>query len=509
MTTHDGISHKRVAKNTLWNVVGYVAPLLVVLVALPPTIAGLGVERYGILAIVLVVHDYLGYLDFGLGRAATREIAAAVADPDRRADARTIFVTSLILHLALGTALALAAWALVPPLAGLLLPHGSVLLAEARGALMVSVLFGPTLLLLTSARGALEALQRFDLVNLVRIPSNVLTYLVPLAGALAGYSLARIVLLMVAVRLVTAVIYVLMNFGQLPAGKRARFDMAMGRPIVSLGGWIMAANLAGMVLVSGNRPIIGAVASVAALTYYAVAQDVVSRLWILPASVCSALFPMFTVASDTQQERVGRLFADGSVYLLVLLTPPVLVVMLFGHDLLALWMDPAFADRSASVFTILIIGVAADGVARVPLTLLQARDRAHLVARVRLWLVPAFLVATVWAMERWSIIGAASVWTGRILVEAALLFHVSLRAGAVRVPVPAAARMRWGGMSAAAALVLCGLPILVGSGTLTFMQRLSLLGGSLAAFVTFAWLVVIAAEDRGRVRRLFARASLR
>lgn len=504
MTAPDGVSHRRAARNTLWNIVGYLAPLIVVLVALPPTIAKLGIERYGILALVLVVHDYLGYLDFGLGRAATREIATAVHDPVRRDDARTIFFTSAFLHVTLGVGLAFVALGVVSPLAGLMLPAGSGLFREARDALLASVLFSPTLLLLTSARGALEAVQRFDIVNLVRIPSNMLTYLVPLAGAVAGYSLPRIVLLMVAVRFGTAMVYVLLSLRTLPPGRRIRLDLQMGRPMLSLGGWIMAANLAGMILVSGNRPIIGALASVAALTYYAVSQDVVSRLWILPSSVSSALFPMFVAAADSEMDRVGRLFADGALYMLLLFVPPIVVVMLFGHDLLALWMDSGFADRSAQVFTILILGVAADGIARVPLTLLQARDRAHVVARVRLWLVPAFLAATVWAIDRWSIVGAATVWTVRIVIEAVALFYVTARIGAVRIPAPAARRVRWGGLATAAVLLLCSLPYLGEGATLT--QRLVLLTGSLIAFAVFSWIVVIDRGHRSRIRRVFAGA---
>jgi O-antigen/teichoic acid export membrane protein len=174
-----------VARNTLWNLLGYLAPTVVALLALPPTVRLLGVERYGILALILVVHDYFNYFDFGLGRASTHFLSAALHDSDRRSEAGGVFWTCLAFHVGLGILVGVLFWLTVPLLGPLLLREAPALLAEGLVTLRVAALLPPVLLFMIAGRGALEAAHRFDLVNAVKVPLNSLTFVIPLLGALA------------------------------------------------------------------------------------------------------------------------------------------------------------------------------------------------------------------------------------------------------------------------------------------------------------------------------------
>ncbi len=53
----------------------------------------------------------------------------------------------------------------------------------------------PVVLASSSLSGVLEAAQRFDLVNALRVPSSILTYLLPLVGLYLGLGLPEIVTL--------------------------------------------------------------------------------------------------------------------------------------------------------------------------------------------------------------------------------------------------------------------------------------------------------------------------
>ena len=55
-------------------------------------------------------------------------------------------------------------------------------MAEANIVFNIIALFIPILLITGSFSGVLEAAQRFDYVNMVRMPSNISTYLLPLVG---------------------------------------------------------------------------------------------------------------------------------------------------------------------------------------------------------------------------------------------------------------------------------------------------------------------------------------
>jgi O-antigen/teichoic acid export membrane protein len=65
-------SGRLLAKNTLWNLLGSGAPLLVAFFAIPKLIAGLGMARFGVLTLAWVVIGYFSLFDLGLGRALTK-----------------------------------------------------------------------------------------------------------------------------------------------------------------------------------------------------------------------------------------------------------------------------------------------------------------------------------------------------------------------------------------------------------------------------------------------------
>jgi O-antigen/teichoic acid export membrane protein len=463
----------------------------------------LGVERYGLLALVLVVHDYFGYFDFGLGRAATRLLAEVIHDPKRSASARSVFLTVIVFHIALGLGVGLLFFLAAPVAAEWLLKGSTSIVHEGKGTLAAAALFAPVLLFLVAVRGTLEALQRFDLVNAVKVPSNALTYMIPLVGALGGLSLPQIVILLVGMRCITGALYFTLSLRDLPGGAVFGVDWGLARPLLSFGGGIMAANVAGLFLVDGNRLLITALASVQALTYYSIPQDVVSRLWIVPASLASALFPMFAVAHNRDKGKVSALYADSTLYLLLLFVPVIVVLHAFGRELLGLWMGHSFATEATFVLQVITVGVALDAVARIPLTFLQASGNPGIPARIRWLLVPLFLGTSAWAIARWGIAGAAVVWTGRVAVETGVLFLVTERGGFLVLPSDTRRRLRHCGLVSLIVVVAAGMgKWLIAPG---FVVELVLVVALLLAFAWYAWTMVVDPGHRHRINMLVSK----
>ncbi|HEX9710452.1 MAG TPA: MATE family efflux transporter, partial [Candidatus Thermoplasmatota archaeon] len=149
-----------IAANTLFNVAGQGLPLLVAVVAIPGVIAGLGVERFGLLALGWMVLGYFGVLDLGLGRATTRYVAERV-EADDPEGARAVAWTSAALQAALGLALAALLLAVAPLLAGRVLAVPPGLVDEAERSFRVVALGLPFALLSRAFRGVLEGTHRF------------------------------------------------------------------------------------------------------------------------------------------------------------------------------------------------------------------------------------------------------------------------------------------------------------------------------------------------------------
>jgi len=66
------------ARNTLWNLIGQVAPMSVALFAIPMLIRRVGMDRFGILTIAWMVVGYFSLFDLGLGRAMTNLVAQSL-----------------------------------------------------------------------------------------------------------------------------------------------------------------------------------------------------------------------------------------------------------------------------------------------------------------------------------------------------------------------------------------------------------------------------------------------
>src|SRR5216683_2817089 len=105
---HDGhnghlTSGRLLAKNTVWNLIGNGAPMLVAVVCIPILIQGLGKERFGVLTLAWALIGYASLFDLGLGRALTQLVARKLGTGEDR-EVPTLVWTSLFLMLLLGLA---------------------------------------------------------------------------------------------------------------------------------------------------------------------------------------------------------------------------------------------------------------------------------------------------------------------------------------------------------------------------------------------------------------------
>jgi O-antigen/teichoic acid export membrane protein len=60
---------RALSRNTVLNLAGGLVPSLVAIVAIPYTLHGMGVERFGILSLYWVAFGYFAVVDLGLARA--------------------------------------------------------------------------------------------------------------------------------------------------------------------------------------------------------------------------------------------------------------------------------------------------------------------------------------------------------------------------------------------------------------------------------------------------------
>lgn len=489
------------ARNAALNAAGQVLPLLLVLPLLPYVLRTLGTERFAILTLAWTVIGYFGFLDLGLGRAATQLIAALLGQ-NRRAEINRVVWSSLLIQTALGVAGAIIIAALAPVIARDVLRIADPLLrTETRTTLTFVALGLPLVLLSGTFSGVLEAHQRFDLMNLVRVPANLATIAIPAAGAMMDASLPAIVAGIVAARACALVCLAVLAgrvAGQLDP---ARPHWLTLRRLLGFGGWLTVSLLAVPIVMYAERLLIGGMRSLTELAHYTVPFEIVARTAVIPSAIALTLFPAFSYAQH-DAGRVHELFRRPLRLLFLFQWPLLVLLWLFAGEILAAWMGDAVAAAGAPVLRLLAFSFFLNAFAHIALAGVQGLGRPDLKAKLDLVEVPAFLTLAVLLIPPFGIAGAAGAKLLITILDVAVLFAFAGRLSGR--PLLQLSHLRWHPALTIVGLLLAGAVAVSASAPLASRALVACI--AVGAPVVAVWRRVLDASDRAAVRSVFTRA---
>jgi O-antigen/teichoic acid export membrane protein len=422
------ISGRLLTRNTLLNFVGQMGPLLVGIATIPFIIRGLGVERFGLLSIAWLAPEYFTFIDLGIGRATVKYVAEALGKGDKDKMSR-VASTAVIAQFGLGILGTVVLISITPFLTEHVLNIPPPLAAEGKAIFQLLALSIPLVLVSGSVTGILAAAQRFDLVNAVNATFNTANPVLTLIGVLwFDWHLIEIVGMLVASRFIAVVAHGWLCMRVFPSLKVPRFHPAELKILLAFGGWVTVSSIAVPILLYLDRFIIGASLTMAAVAYYSIPYEIVTRLWIIPASLGTTLFPAFSMLTgQAQPERLASLLARSMKWMLLTLGPAVVVVTAFAGDILEIWLGLDFARESSLVLQILAVGILINCMVHVQYAMIQALGRPDLTAKFHLLQLPLHGLLLWWLVGLWGITGAALAQSIRLSVEALLLLVAACR----------------------------------------------------------------------------------
>jgi O-antigen/teichoic acid export membrane protein len=471
--------------------------LLAALVAIPIILKALGTDRFGALSLAWLLIGYFSLFDLGLGRALTKLVAERLAE-SREGEVPALVGTALLLTLGLGVATAFVVTLPAGWLVGDVLRVPPELQGETREALRLLGISVPFVVSTAALRGLLEAKQCFGLVNAIRIPMGIFSFVGPVLVLPFSHSLVAVVAVLAVGRLVGWAVHLGICLRLYP-GLWGGLDVKTPalRPLVRLGGWMTISNVVAPVMTYLDRFLIGALIGLAAVAYYAAPYEMVTRLLLVPLAIAQVLFPAFSGSFGANRPHAARLFDRGLRTIFVLFFPLTLLVVTLAPELLRLWLGEEFARESTSVLRWLAIGAFFNALAQVPFALIQGAGRPDFTARLHLLELPLYVVA-LWELVRvWGPEGAAIAWTLRVGADAAVLFAAAARAVATSPPTSRGATVLGAALLAlVAGALLHPLP-----------ARMVFMISALSAFAFLSWLFVLAPDERQLARNLFARTN--
>ena len=411
--------------HSLLNATGQGIPILVAVAALPLLIRGLGTERVGLLTLAWSVIGYASLFDFGLGRALTQVVAERRQQRVANGDLPDVVSSALAAMLLIGCAgaivmLALARWA-----THVGLNVSPNLQDETLAAACLLAAGIPVVVLTSGFRGILEAYERFDLANAVRVPIGISTFVGPLLVMPFTHSLAWAVGVLLVARVAGLVALIVLVHRVAPTlTRRPSIAHPSLGPVMRSGAWMTVSNILSPLMSSADRFFISAMISASVVAYYTAPYEMVTRLMAMIAlAVATSLFPAFARAADAADARA--LLRRGVRLITVGFVPVIVLVLVLAPTLLGLWLGEAFARESTAVLRILAAGILMNGFAQAPFAMIQARGRADLTAKIHLVELPFYLTSVFYLIRVDGIEGAAIAWTLRVSAEAVVLFFVA------------------------------------------------------------------------------------
>ena len=483
-------------KNTSLNFGAKVLPLVVMGATIPYVIEGLGPARYGVFTLIWAVLGYFSVLDLGLGKATAKKVAEALGRGES-ASIPSMAWTAVVLTLGLGLIASFTLMAFTSLLVNHVFQVDADLSTETQQVFYLAAVGLLIALVKSTLTGVLEAHQRFDLINLVGIPSSLLSAVIPPLVLYADGGLPAIVILLVIKNGFELFILSFLWLKVLPS--RDRFfalDVKMSSALFSFGGWLTLHNAASYILHYLERFLIGALLTVTAVTYYSVPYTLITALTVLPSSLMPVLFPAFSALHHSDATRLENIFRRVLKYLVVLMGLAALFLMIFSEEILVLWLGED-GIKSVYVLQFLAAGYVFSVVSWHFSTFLQGTGYIKAVTAIGLTLL-AFQVPFSWALIKiWGIEGAALAFTfSRALVV--LVFYCTARKlnliGSLQVSIGKLTKL------------ICGFSIIIAA-TVLLKTVIDILPWSIilcapifiASTLFFGWHSILTREDKNLV----------
>lgn len=475
------------ARNAAMNLGGAVVPALVALVAVPVLIGGLGDARFGVLALAWTALGYFSLFDLGIGRAVTHAVADRLGE-GRHDEIGAVIRTAITALLPVGIAAGAALFALAPWISRMLsLPPG--LHMEATAAFRILAVAVPFASVTGALRGALEARQFFGVVNALRIPLGLLTFLAPLVTLPFSRSLVPAIATLTVGRVLLCLAHIIAVARTIPEfrAERRAWDPAIGVRLLTVGGWMQVSHMVSPLMATLDRFVVGAVLGAGLVTYYVAPQELVTKMWLFPIAVLPVFFSAISATSRRDAGRTTLLFDKLLRATLALLFLPTLAFVVLAPDILRVWLGRAFADQSAAVMQLIAIAVFVNCLGQAALSLVQGLGRADLSAKYHLAELPLYALILWFLLPRFGIVGAAVAWSVRTIGDTIVLLATCPRL----LPQTGAVVRRMASWVAVTSALLALAALSIGS-----PARFVIIAVAVPAWVAVCWRFLLTAEER-------------
>jgi len=418
----------RPGRGILYAYMGIALPGLFAVLLVPHLIKNLGVARFGILSLLLSVSAFFASFDFGVGPAMTRYVSRLSFREHSLGSLHRLVNVSLALQLTLGILIALAFF-LLNKISGKGAGFDSGIQARELGLAMgYTALAIPLAQICGTARCILEGRGRFGIANILRAPTSLSTFVVPILTSFLTTRLDLIVLSLLVARITTAIAFMvaLRASGCLAlAPSRLRLAIKQGKILLSYGGWVMVGTSAGGMIIMGilDRFLVDRLIGAKSIIIFSVPSDIVLRCLLAPGAIASVMIPVLSRSVVAGESMVG--IYRNALRLMVGQIGPICVLLAFNTDIVLRILAKGYLGQDSRVILLsMVVGLFFVAVGHVPYSLLHAFGYPHFASGRHLVELPIYLVSSIVLLHLGQLRWIGLMWTAWAFLD--LLFVVWL-----------------------------------------------------------------------------------
>ena len=349
------MSGRRFVVNVIWNWATVLVNIFTGFILTPFVLKKLGEDNFGLWAFTISLAEYYWIMDFGF-RSATIKYSAHYSATGENGKVNEILNTALFYSACIGPLILLANFFLLPHI----LPStqsGNPLFLK-----LITVVVGAWVLgsLFNVFTGCLEGFQRFDLTNRITLTGSAVRSFGTAILLWLGYGVYEMALMTLAAQVI---IHVLSFFAFRQVFPELRFSrvfvkLSAMKTMLRYGSHSVVASIAQRVVNQGAPLVIGYFLPLRFVGYYASPSrlldytvDGIGRIGQVASPNAAEM-----VARNTQS-RLVNLSVIANRYGLAIYLPLSVFLLVYGHSLLSVYLNPSFALSSAPVLMILVVGV--------------------------------------------------------------------------------------------------------------------------------------------------------
>jgi len=407
-------SAQNTIKNSVYNFIGFILPIVILVFFTPIIIRHLGVQEYGIFIFLNTVLTFLGLLDLGIGTATNKHIVEYYST-------NQIDRFQKLLHSMNSIYLIMAfVYFFVCVTIGFVMqkfwPNSEI----AVNYLVLFTIIGATGFvgtILANFNNALVVLQRYDLYLKISMTFLLLSNIGMLILAMLGYKLAPILLLQFLLAIASTLTYYFAakkNFSEL----KLKYDWDKTELIKNYKFALPVAfnNLANSSLVHFDKLLVPIFCGSAQLTYYSVPGSISTKISSISGTFSSLLFPItVNLHALNDQEKIRRVYIRSVRLITILSSAMALSIIFTGDKILLYWLGAGFLQQSLIV---LILSVLTNFILAIfsPLSsLLMATNRMKFLTASSFAMAGINIVALFLFLPKYGINGAALAYLISVL----------------------------------------------------------------------------------------------